>query len=329
MEVLEGHSDEVLRACWPEQSAIELATGGADGLVKLWARTRRRKRSSSSSSSSSDEQGFDLECMADLDHSDGPGRDGQVYALHSLGVAGSVSLLTASDDRCTLWDAVTCKQKQQWSFAAVGEHQIGGGRNPDDLAFVFDLKPEPLDGTLAAAALSDGTIRLQCISGSSSSSSSAAQVLRSGTSKHLTGVSWSPDGMFLSVCSGSGHVELWDKRMWRALACFQAHDRPAYGTSFVGDSLLISWSSDHSVRGWDLTSGLQLLWTLETEHYPVYHCTLDPAGSKLAVAGGGGSCGGHTHSHSDRDAFEAYIVPLREPIQESQFQEHLSFEAER
>ncbi|CAM9716132.1 unnamed protein product [Discosporangium mesarthrocarpum] len=318
---LKGHTDEVLRVSWAlpaTETAVTLATGSADGTVRLWGLPRGQGAVRRAG------KYRHLECLGQLSHR-GPGLDGQVYSCHflpggseALGSCGlSANLLTASDSSLHFWDVGTQSRVSQRRLLKVGEHSIGGGRNPSDLPFVFDTKIGA--GGALAVALSDGTVRvgdLRC-----TTTSDNDFVLHAASNAPLTGLCWSADGETLVSCAGDGKVTVWDTSMWAARAVFCGHEKPVYGAAFYPSdqqrqnhfrehqgtggqegralgglgpsSLLLSWSSDGTIMAWDCATASgrvdSPLATMNTGGFNIFHCALSGDGNRLAVAGGGGT----------------------------------------
>ncbi|CAM9757518.1 unnamed protein product [Ectocarpus sp. 4 AP-2014] len=322
---LEGHNKktEVLRACWAPPGAandsVSVATGSADGIVRLWGIRHGDGRDEKS--------GVDryqsLKVVGQLRHrNEAKGLDGQVYSCHFIpdpsggappSSAAAMCLLTASDSSVHLWDVETRKQVSSRALSKLGAHSIGGERNPDDLAFVFDAKPRPESGSsVLAVALSDGTVRV----GDVLQEGEKAAVLRGVTDTHLTSLAWSDDGTVLASCGGNGTVTVWDTRTWTVKSVLWGHSRPVYGAAFypcAGNGgggaaaaaagatsgqdcppqLLLSWSSDETVCTWDTSratgDATAPLATLSVEEgFPVYSCSVSADGRRFALAGGGG-----------------------------------------
>lgn len=330
---LEGHNKkhEVLRACWAPPGAsndtdsISIATGSADGTVRLWGIPPGDRDGGAGAGADGDKTGAgrykSLKVVGQLKHrNQAKGLDGQVYSCQfisdtvgtphasssSSSNAGAVCLLTASDSSVHLWDVETQARVASRALSKIGDHSIGGGRNPDDVPFVFDAKPRPGSGSSAlAVALSDGTVRV----GDVLREGEQAAVLKGTSDTHLTSLAWSVDGTILVSCGGNGSVTVWDTRTWTARAVLSGHSRPVYGAAFHPATaagalasaasgqepplqLLLSWSSDESVCLWDAARATgddtAPLATLEVEEgFPVYSCSVSADGRRFAVAGGG------------------------------------------
>lgn len=322
---LEGHAKkhEVLRACWAPSGAwndsVSIATGSADGTVRLWGIPPGDR--GGGGGDGGDEAGVgryqSLKVVGQLRHrNQAKGLDGQVYSCQFIAdTAGApqaqasstgLHLLTASDSSVHLWDVKTRTRVASRALSKVGEHSIGGERNPQDMSFVFDAKPRPGSGSsVLAVALSDGTVRV----GDVLREGEQAAVLRGSSNSHLTGLAWSDDGTILVSCGGNGSVTVWDTRTWTVRSVLSGHSKAVYGAAFHPGTaaatgrgpasrkesplqLLVSWSSDESVCLWDVARATgdetEPLATLEMEKgFPVYSCSVSPDGRRFAVAGGG------------------------------------------
>lgn len=324
---LEGHNKkhEVLRACWAPGTAgdpVSIATGSADGTVRLWGASAAGEgegEGGKGDGRTGANRYQSLKVVGQLRHrNEAKGLDGQVYSCHfiadpaSAGAppassrsAGGLRLLTASDSSVHLWDVETRRRAATRELSKVGEHSIGGGRNPTDASFVFDAKPRPGSGSsVLAVALSDGTVRV----GDVLREGEKTAVLRGPSDTHLTSVAWSEDGTILAACGGNGSVTVWDARTWTARSVLTGHSRAVYGAAFYpgaagasgqespSPSLLLTWSSDETVCAWDADRAVgdatAPLATLAVEEgFPVYSCAVSADGRRFAVAGGANKTG--------------------------------------
>jgi len=108
----------------------------------------------------------------------------QIYACEYLKSFSLSTLITAADDKVYFWDLHDAREQptimsfkaysegQSQSFATNSDNDekainFGGPRNPDNTAFVFDIKESPLltgiSNGLIAAALSDGNTKINAI----------------------------------------------------------------------------------------------------------------------------------------------------------------------
>lgn len=305
-----------MRTCWaPPGTAgdsVSIATGSADGIVRLWGIP--------TGGGDNKKTGVDryqsLKVVGQLRHrNEAKGLDGQVYSCQFISdpasgaatppsSAGTMRLLTASDSSVHLWDVETRKRVAARAISKVGDHSIGGERNPGDNCFVFDAKPRPGSGSsVLAVALSDGTVRV----GDILQEGAQTVVLQGASNTHLTSLAWSDDGTILASCGGNGAVTVWDTRTWTVRSVLSGHSRPVYGAAFYpsapsgaavsgqesrSSQLLLSWSSDETVCVWDAgratgDSAAPLVILSVEEGFPVYSCSVSADARRFAVAGGG------------------------------------------
>lgn len=132
-----------------------IATGGADGVLKLWA---------AGGSGSQPSGGGAFQAVCDLDHG-----GEQIYACESFHASGGgnspLRILSAAGSVLYVWDLGTGRAlSERVSFQTAAPSGAGGAfggpRNPENQTFIFDAKPctDPaLPGFgCVAAALSDG-----------------------------------------------------------------------------------------------------------------------------------------------------------------------------
>ena len=135
-------TDEVLRCAILDESCSAICTAGADGKAILWALDSNAGES------------FYVPTF-ELNHKD------QIYSCEGL---SNGRLLTAADDEVHIWDLEHAfKGSVGFRFENIDDSAsrvFGGERNPDNKAFVFDAKVNPMDESTIAVALSDGTLRI-------------------------------------------------------------------------------------------------------------------------------------------------------------------------
>lgn len=125
-------------------------------------------------------------------------------------------------------------------------------------ANVFDATFSP-DGTSAALALGDSTVRL-------------IDVVSGQESRRFTGhiapvwsVAFSPDGASLLSSSDDGTLILWNVNTGGALHAFRGHSDSVYAGAFMPDGRsILSASNDGTVRRWTTTNGAILSQTTIT-----------------------------------------------------------------
>ena len=301
MRCLDGaHADEVLRVAWSGDAA-HLATGGADGVAKLW-------RVGSDPTA-------DWPCVAALEHGEGK----QIYALQYLQQqqqqqpAGDTAsegqlLLTAVDDTVALWDVGVEELAQSWTFPTVGCGPGHGGakRNPDETVDVFDVAVSPTTSAeaasapgggregLLAVALGDGSVR---VLDRRSPSLVALLEAAPGASAAVTGACFSPSGDELVSCATDGCAMVWDCRAWGAarhtLQDAAGKGQPLFGCLFwpAGGTDVLLWSSSGALVGYDAADARRLgshtCVSQKTKgRYPVFDVAVASGGTHVAAVGG-------------------------------------------
>mmetsp|Transcript_34037 Transcript_34037/g.32469 ORF Transcript_34037/g.32469 Transcript_34037/m.32469 type:complete len:457 (+) Transcript_34037:129-1499(+) len=110
---------------------------------------------------------------------------------------------------------------------------------------------------------------------------------RARVSAHATSVCYSQDGLSLLAAMGSGDIAVLDLRMGLVRTLLKSHTRACFGASFVSQNMkrdsesssshCMSWSSDNSIRYWDIS--VDGLCTepddiIEIPGFPIYSCTM-------------------------------------------------------
>lgn len=110
-----------------------------------------------------------------------------------------------------------------------------------------------------------------------------------------TSISWKNSGESLIVALGSGEVALIDTRYNGSVSkVIKSHDRPCYGVSFYNfssksnidnNNYFISWSSDMTVKLWDIYNSDSPIYNTTIPNFPVFSCDINKDGN-IACAGG-------------------------------------------
>ena len=128
-------TSEVLRATFlpNDTNGYHYITCGADGKAIIWKENKDINNSTNEEYIS----------IATYEH----GGEGQIYACELLGQSSSTSspshMLTAANDKMYIWDLETSQSTQEFSFTPYNESKelaYGGARNPDNIAYIFDVK---------------------------------------------------------------------------------------------------------------------------------------------------------------------------------------------
>jgi WD40 repeat protein len=133
------------------------------------------------------------------------------------------------------------------------------------------------DGSTLASAGSDKTIRLW------NAASGAALRVLSGHENSVTAVAFSPDGSTLASGGMDKTVRLWNARSGAALRALTAHSQPVQAVAFSPNGATLASSGiDRQVRLWDARSGA-LLETIADLEYVSRAVVFSPDGSTLAA----------------------------------------------
>jgi WD40 repeat protein len=325
---------ECLRVAWMKKSDIGylLASGGADGVVRLWSAVETIERQ------------LECQCVGSLNHfvEDDEERP-QIYALQfiqSPSFPNVEILLTSAHDSVYLWtiendeesvaDSPPPNQSRKFlsllsiQFSHLDDesqtYQFGGSRNPENELYVFDASYSE-SNDLIAAALSDGTCRVLSLAASSNvdedENLQREQVVLSlppgyfaGRGGHLTAVEWDSSGNRLATCVASGRVILWylhnvgvgDSTSLRPSVVSildGGSGRQVFGAKYCcggNEDLLLTWGIEGTVSVWDSFSVGEVMSPICTlvshADYPIFALDITETGTKKSIAVGGGKEGG-------------------------------------
>mmetsp|Transcript_23058 Transcript_23058/g.74193 ORF Transcript_23058/g.74193 Transcript_23058/m.74193 type:complete len:286 (+) Transcript_23058:433-1290(+) len=257
-----------------------LATGGADGVARIWRFGPGGAKLVQSVSHASRDQIYGCEWSASED---------------------DAWLLTAAADEVVLWDVSAGQAKVSYRTSSSGTSE---GETVD----VFDAQISETTH-LVACAVSDGTVRVHDLRGGD------VATIRPSNRGKVTAVRWRPsDGARLAAATVSGDVVLYDTRTWRLHAARPKPPThvPAYGVRWLSESgaaqdddVLLSWSNDGTLDFWHAQThadpiALRLRGSEENGEdtgsadvrldFPLFHCSLarNPASSTLVAVGGDG-----------------------------------------
>lgn len=280
------HDDttEVLRAAFLDKESNTICTCTSSGLAVLWKCAARDKSR--------------FENIGSISHG-----ETQIYACESV----TNQLLTASENQIHFWDLSDgdIQTADTWDFeltqTLIDGTVFGGPRNPDEIAYVFDAKPQPESATvmsgsvLIAVALSDGTVRFidrragpsHCPTISVSCPDNSVAV------SHVTSVAWSSTGDSVVAALGSGDSAVLDTRSGTVRAYCRGAGRACFGGIFHGDAIA-TWSSDGLIRIWGGTEDASGIRTDPTASYgitdfPIYTALALDSSTLLCGGGTGGT----------------------------------------
>jgi len=155
-------------------------------------------------------EGVHITLIASLDHSlDENGelkelKDALAPQVYGVAETGRGRIAVATDDEITVWNVLTASRSCSLSFKRIGKGKTGGGRNPNDIVYVFGMDWSKERDELAVA-LSDGTVRVINLQGELKAVLSIPI-----EDTRATNAKWNMSGRRLTTTFSSGHVLLWE-----------------------------------------------------------------------------------------------------------------------
>ena len=287
MAVLTSHGGAVNSVAFSHDGTT-LATGNADGTVRLWdAATHRQITTLTGPAGAVDSLAFshDGTTLA-TGNADGTVRLwdaatrrqittltrslGQVTSLGSSRY-GTILAVGGADGTVQLWDAAT-------------RRPIPGPPTSHD-GSVFGVAFN-LDGTILATGYADGTVSLWDLANTSCTAGPVISDPRSDPRRaRATSVALSPNGATLAAGNADGTIRLWDTATGRQIGRpLTGPADPVTSVTFSPDgTTLASASPDHTVRLWDLATSRPIGAPLTGHTGQVTTVAFSPDGTTLAA----------------------------------------------
>ncbi len=270
---------DVLSVAFSPDSNV-LATGGTDGMVRLWEAASGREI---------------LSCKGHTDwvRSVAFSPDGKTLA--SVSSDQTVKLWNINTGECLNTFQEHTSRVYSLAFSPDGKTLASGSADQtvklwnintgaclntfqEHTCWVYSLAFSP-DGKTLASVSSDRTVKLWDIG-----TSECLKTLQ-GHNAWISSVAFSPDGKALASASADQTVKLWNISTGECLKTLQGHSGWVYSLAFSLDGkTLASASADQTVKLWDISTG-DCLKTLEGHTSKVRSVAFSPDGQFL-VSGG-------------------------------------------
>ncbi len=296
-QALRGHQDKVYAVSFSPDGKT-LASGGKDGLVKVWDWAGRRELFSLVAvPNPQDNYG-----VTNLSYSP----DGQLLAVatqdgnlilvqaatgavfktipaHSAAIWGlafspdqRLVATGAEDQTVKLWEIATGRLVATFGVENCQAAACGQGHS----GAVYSVAFSP-DGKTLASAGAEAVIRVWEVAGAKFLFKLAGP---NAHSAEIWSVAFSPDGKRLASASSDRAIKLWDLASAEWVMNITGHTDWVYAVAFTRDGKnLVSASADRTIRVWDTTYG-RLQTTLTGHGDQVFGLSLSPDNRSLASA---------------------------------------------
>ncbi|KAK4527381.1 hypothetical protein GAYE_SCF39G5303 [Galdieria yellowstonensis] len=316
--LLTGHQREVFACAWHPKRPL-LASASADATARLWKLSSHGEGSMEGTVES-----------IELKHGSPPLQDKDVTALEWNG-DGSLLATGCYDGQIRLWNDEgqlhSAVETHTGPIFAIEWNRRGNfllSGSVDKTCAVYDVTQNRLlkrfafhsgpvldvdwrDDTSFASCSTDKTIYVCRVD------EEAPLRVFHGHDDEINTVRWDPSGSMLASCSDDRTVKVWtlesrqvNSQFTSCLYDFREHSRDVYAVSWSPSGpgtenpnkalLLASASFDHTVKLWDIQSGI-CQWTLSKHTEPVYSVSFSPDGEYIAS----GSLDKYVHVWSIRE----------------------------